>query len=56
MDTPHKFHLLARDPLAPTYPQWVLLGQFTTNEQRDDLQSRMGKLFREFKIEENLNA
>jgi len=48
----HKYNLYARAKGSPVYPTWVLLGQFTTEEQKSNLISRMGRNFNEFKDEE----
>lgn len=43
-----KYNLYGRAEGSPVYPEWVLLGQFDTPEEREDLLARMGKNFDEF--------
>lgn len=51
----HKFNLRARAKASPVYPRWVLIGQFTTEEEKSSLISRMGKHYAEFQSEPVVN-
>lgn len=51
----HKFNLRGRAKTSPVYPMWVLLGQFTTEDDKASLVARMGKNFDEFQVEPVVN-
>lgn len=51
----HKFNLRARAKASPVYPRWVLIGQFTTEDDKARLISRMGKFYDEFQSEPVVN-
>ena len=51
----HKFNLRARAKGSPVYPMWVLIGQFTTDEEKSSLIARMGKNYEEFQVEPLVN-
>ena len=48
----HKYNLYARADRSPVYPNWVLIGQYTTDEGMSDLKRRLGSFYDEFKSEE----
>ena len=51
----HEFNLKGRAKGSPVYPKFVLLGQFTTEEEKSNLISRMGKRYTEFQVEPVVN-
>lgn len=51
----HKFNLRARAKASPVYPRWVLIGQFTTEDDKARLISRMGKFYDEFQSDPVVN-
>ena len=46
------FNLYGRAERSIVYPNWVLIGQYDTAEERAFLEGGIGKHYDEFKIEE----
>ena len=46
------FNLYGRASRSLAYPNWVMLGQYDTDEERDRLKGGIGKFYDEFETKE----
>jgi len=46
------FNLYGRATRSLTYPNWVMLGQYDSDEERDSLKGGIGKFYDEFETKE----